>query len=149
MPMRKHLQVIAAIDQMPALTYRVRQYFNLGSEPLILAALRADLCHADMVLCLMRIGTRRARQVAEWLMGHPITIAPPCQFLDLVRGPPSIRPPTILRVNHQAQLRNSTRIGQTFCEFRVGRTKEQLLMRGVSRGDISRAVKRGWIEMTK
>jgi hypothetical protein len=34
-------------------------------------------------------------------------------------------------------------------EFKVGRTREQLLARGVSRGDIRRAVRRGIITMTE
>lgn len=151
MSLRKHLQSIAAIDQNPALKYMVRTYFDLGSERLSVALRRAGLGQADLVLCLLRLRLPSARRMAESLIGHPITVAPAVKFTWRANGaaPTVGKQPVITWVMRDPPTRRSTRLDQCFAEFRVGRTRQQLLARGVSRGDIRRAARRGWIRMAE
>lgn len=147
--LRRHLAAIAAISTMPALDYKVRQYFALGSRPLIIELPRAGLCQADLVLALVRIGTPRSRLIAGSLIGKPITTCPSCKLTwSYNKQTPSIGvQPVVTWVSDEVLLRRGTRLAMTFPEFRCGRTLQQLTMRGVSRGDIRRAMKRGWIKM--
>lgn len=147
--LRRHLQSIALIDRVPALEYRVRRYFELGSRNLFVELRDARLCQADIVLCLLRINTSTARRVVESLVGRPIVVSRACRLMWHINSqrPRVMRQPVITWVCPRNPCRNSTRIGASFAEFKVGRTRQQLLMRGVSRGDIRRAVRRGWIVM--
>lgn len=148
--LRKYLVAIAAISSTPALSYRVRQYFGLGSRPLIIELRHAELSHADIVLCLLRINTERARTIIASLMGKPITIGPACRLVwpDNRQSPIVRSQPTVTRVNLDIVVRRRTRLHACLPEFRIGRTLDQLRMRGVSRGDIKRAVRKGVIVMT-
>jgi hypothetical protein len=146
---KRHFPAIAAIDITPALAYRVRQYFDLGSKPLIYEM--SHFSQADLVLCLIRIGTPRARQITESLIGRPITVGPACKLhWSFNKQMPSLRrQPVITWVKdaYLVPLRRGTRLALCYPEFKCGRTLQQLRQRGVSRGDISRAVNRGWIKL--
>lgn len=148
--LRKYLTAIAAITHTPSLEYRVRRYFGLGSRPLIIELRQAELAHADIVLALLRFGTPRSRKIVESLMGKPITIGPACRLVwpDNRQLPLVRTQPTITSVNLDITVRRRTRLHTCLPEFRVGRTLDQLRMRGVSRGDIKRAVRRGVIQLT-
>lgn len=150
MALRKHLQSLALIARNPALLYKVRRYFGLDSTHLFIALRRKKLCQADIVLCLMKIGGEAARRIAESLIGKSIIIGPACKFLWKVNGAkPSIgRQPMITWVIKKFPVLRKSKIAQCFSEFRVGRTREQLMNRGVTRGDIRRAMKKRWIRMT-
>jgi hypothetical protein len=149
--LRRHLPAIAAITRAPSLEYRVRRYFDLDSSPLIASCRHAGLSQADLVLCLVRIGTPRARVIVESLINKPIHIAPACRLTwSYNKQEPSVRrQPMITRVMDMrgVPLRRGTRLALCYPEFKCGRTLQQLQMRGVSRGDIRRAVKRGWISV--
>ena len=149
--LKRHLPALAAIDQVPALSYRVRRYFELGSGLLIHELPRASLSQADIVLCLMSINTDRSRAIAESLVGKPITIYPACKLTwGFNKQTPSVSTqPTITYVKSlgEVPLRRGTRLAMCYAEFKRGRTLQQLQMRGVSRGDIRRAMKRGWIKV--
>jgi hypothetical protein len=149
--LRRHLAALAAITKYPSLVYRVRQYFFLDSSPLLVALRRAGLCQADVVLALSRIGTRAARTIAEGLIGKSITIGPSCKFVyNYNRARPLIHTqPTISRVLDLSGCRAKSRLSLCLPHFQVGRTLEQLTARGVRRGDIKRAVRRGMIIMTE
>jgi len=149
--LRKHLQSLALIVRTPALLYRVRRYFNLGTEHLFVALRRAGLGQADVVLCLLKIGTQRARRIAEALIGKPITVAPACRFTYSVNGhaPRIGRQPVITWVIDEFPVLRMSRLVRCLHEFRVGRTREQLMRRGVTKGDIGRAVRRGWIALAE
>jgi hypothetical protein len=84
------------------------------------------------------------------MMGKPITIGPACRLVwPDNRQVPLIRTqPTITLVNMDIVVRKRTRLASCLGEFRVGRTIDQLRMRGVRRGDIRRAVRKGIIHMT-
>lgn len=151
MALRKHLQGLALITRIPALEYRVRQYFALGSDHLFVELRLAGLHQADVVLALMRIGTNAARRIAESLIGRSITVAPACKFLWRVNGAlPSVgRQPMITWVTPKFPALRASKLAKVVCEFRVGRTLEQLRNRGVTRWDIRRAAARGWIHVTE
>ena len=149
MPLRKHLQSIALITRIPSLLYRVRRYFALSSGHLFIALRRRKLGQADLVMCLMSIGTEAARRVTECLIGRSITIGPACllKYSHNTEHPTIGRQPVITRVSARPKIKARSRLARAFDEFRVGRTREQLLSRGVSRGDIRRAQRRGWIQL--
>lgn len=149
--LRRHLPAIAAIDAVPALAYRVRQYFALERGPLIHTM--RTLSQADVVLCLMNINTDNARRITESLIGKEIVVGPSCRLSwSFNKQMPSISTqPTITYVKSlgEVPLRRGTRLAMCYAEFKRGRTLQQLQMRGVSRGDIRRAVKRGWIKVAE
>jgi hypothetical protein len=152
MHLRRHLSIIAFIDhRRPVLAHRLRVYFKLPPGRLIYTIPAAGLCQADVVLALIRFGSERAREIAELMIGKPITICPSCLLrysYNHARPRVSLQP-VITWVLPNPPLRQSTKIAHCYSEFRVGRTREQLLYRGVSRGDIRRAVRRGWIKMSE
>lgn len=146
------MPAIASLQRnCPSLAYRIRVYFGLGSGPLIRSIPRAGLGQADVVLALLRIGTRCARRYVEHIIGRAITVCPSCRLTyPYNRQRPRVSlQPVITWVTPNPPLRCSTKIAACYTEFRVGRTREQLLCRGVSRGDIRRAVRRGWITMSE
>ena len=149
--LRRHLSALAAITRYPSLVYRVRQYFALGSRPLLIELRCAALCQADVVLALVRIGTKHARTIAESLIGRQITIGPACRFVyNHNRSTPLVRTqPTINRVLDLTNCRAKSRLARCVPEFRLGRTWDQLIARGVRRGDIKRAVRKGMFTMTE
>jgi hypothetical protein len=149
--LRRHLPALAAIDSTPALAYRVRRYFDLPSGLLIHTLTSAGLSQADVVLCLMSVNSDRSRAIAESLVGRPIQILPACKLSwGFNKQTPSVSTqPTITYVKSlgEVPLRRGTRLALCYAEFKRGRTLQQLQMRGVSRGDIRRAMKRGWIKV--
>jgi hypothetical protein len=145
--LRKHLQSLSVIDQTPALNYRVRRYFQLGTAHLFRELRSRGLGQADIVLCMIHLNTEWARRVVSVLIGKPIEIGPPCLRDYHVPPPMMPRPPVIDWVMPNIPVRNSTRLGDSVIEFRVGRTREQILQRGVSRADWDRALRRGWIHL--
>lgn len=147
--LRRHLQTVALVERAPAVLYRIRRYFALPSIPLALALRRRRLGQADLVLCLLKIGTRRARQFVERLIGKPIRVSRPAELHYRSNGaqPRIARVPRITSVVRENPCRRSTRFWSSFWEFRVGRTVAQLLARGVRRRELRLAVRRGWIVM--
>lgn len=148
--LRRHLPAIAAMDRTPSLSYRVRQYFGLGSRPLIREC--THLSQADIVLCLLTINSQRAREIIGSLVGKPITVAPACRLQwGFNKQSPSVsRQPVITWVKDACEvpLRRGTRLALSYPEFKCGRTLQQLRQRGVSRGDLRRAMQRGWIRVS-
>lgn len=149
--LRKHLAAVAAIDRNPALKYRVLRYFDLPNGSLLRGLM--GYSQADLVLCLMRINTPRSRSIAETLVGRPITVGPACKFTwSFNKQTPSVgRQPVVTYVcpPTEAQLRRGSRLASVYHEFKPGRTKEQLLRRGLRTGDIRRAVSRGLVRIAK
>lgn len=147
--LRRHLAPIASITRAPSLEYRVRQYFDLGSRPFLIELSRARLCHADIVLCLIRINTRRAREIVEALINKPITVAPACRLVWLAntQAPRVREQPQVTWVSPQWTARRKTRLSVFQCEFKVGRSLSQLRSRGVTKGDLRRAVREGLVRV--
>lgn len=148
MSLRRHLQTIAVLARRPALLYRVRRYFALSSIPLALALRQRKLGQADLVLCLLRIGTRVAREFVERLIGKPINVSRPAELVyrHNTSAPARVaRVPRIISVIRENPCRRSTRFYNNFFHFRVGRTLAQLVARGVTRRELRLAQRRGWI----
>jgi hypothetical protein len=145
--LRPHLASIAAIDQCPALKYRVRTYFDLPSGSLF-AALRG-YSQADIVLALMRFNTPRSRSIVESLIGRPITVGPACRFVYSFnkQNPTLRRQPVITWVCGEPNIRSKSRLAVLYPEFKIGRTRDQLIQRGLRTGDIKRAVSRGLVRL--
>lgn len=147
--LRKHFAALAAIDQTPALKYRVRRYFDLPGGSLFRAL--SSYSQADLVLCLVRINTPRARQIVETLIGKEITVGPACRFVySFNKQDPSVkRQPVVSYVCEDPQLRRKSRLARIWHEFKPGRTREQLIRRGLTPGDIKRAEKRGLVRIAR
>jgi hypothetical protein len=99
----------------------------------------------------MSFNTETSRAIAESLIGRPIAVLPACRLSwSFNKQTPSVSTqPTITHVKSigEVPLRRGTRLALCYAEFKRGRTLQQLQMRGVSRGDIRRAMKRGWIKV--
>lgn len=144
---RKHLQTVALINRDRVLKARVRHYFNLPRGTLAPLLRRAGLGHADLVLCLLRLGEL---DYVERLVGRPIVYGPTFSIRLSSRGGHRVvrdATPRLTWVTPDNPRRTSTRAHQRFEEFRVGRTEAQLRMRGVTRRDLRRAERLGWIKM--
>jgi hypothetical protein len=127
----------------------VRQYFDLDTSPFIIACQRAGLSQADLVLCLMRINTNAARNIAEGLIGKEITVGPACllRWAYNKQAPSISTQPVITFVQAHPLLRKKSRLDLAYREFKCGRTLQQLRARGITRGDLRRAMKQGIIKM--
>lgn len=104
-----------------------------------------SLGHADVVLALLR-GPRRLHREAERLVGQPIKRLPPVTMRPWPKAPPpsELSPAdrrVVTRVGPNPRL-PTTDSFQRYKVFRVGRTVEQLLKRGITRKDI-REMERG------
>lgn len=148
--LKTHLQILAAMRRHPALMYRLRHYFSLPARAPFHLALRArGIGQADLVLALLRINTRKSIFFAERLIGKPITRGQACLLRYRVNG----RAPTVLRqprvvwvtpINPHPRLTDS-RI--RFSHYQLGRTEQQLRLRGLTRRDIRTAIRNNWIQM--
>lgn len=103
-----------------------------------------DHSQADLVLCLLRVGTRSALASAEQLIGKPITHCPPQLRRDLPspahrRGDHRI----LLAVGSALRERSSSRM---HCA-RPGMSVVSLMMRGATRRDIRLALRFGLIQL--
>lgn len=145
MSLRKHLQTIAVISQIPVLLYRVRRYFRLPSITLSVALRRAGLGQADLVICLLRIGTARSRKFVERLIGKPISVIHREIYQRTVVALERVAP-RVAWVTPENPCRRSTHFHAIFPLFRPGRTIAQLLMQGVRRREVRLATRRGWVK---
>jgi hypothetical protein len=130
-------------------TYKsIRLYFNVPRRvPLLDHLVTWNYGQADVVLALLRIDTPASLRHAEAFMGHAIVRCPPCLLLrtrtPLPNVPRSPRIVAVVPVNPRMEPLARLR----FAEFRVGRTEEQLMARGISRRELSWAKKNRWIEV--
>lgn len=120
------------------------------------------LGQADLVLSLLHIrdsaSSADRRRVLSFyvhrLVGRPILVGESCLLRYRVNG----HAPTILRTRDPRDRKitwvletnprqPSTDAHLRWSEFRVGRSVAQLRTRGVTRRDLRRAVRKGWIRM--
>lgn len=152
-----HRLTVAELSANHSLSYLIRDYFGLPIAHSLLSALVArGLGQADLVLCLLRIRDAHSalRTAVEGhitaLVGRAIHACPSCLQLY---NKPEIRPERTLddrRVTHVSPgnpRQEGTDAHMRWHEFRVGRTIGQLVTRGVTKRDIRRAVRNGWIKM--
>lgn len=151
--LRKHSLVVTMMNRDRATAYLLRDYFSLSKRPTLMASLiERRLGQADLVLALLKLRDRhRIRLLGayiELLVGHPILVGPSC-LRDYRAGPTkTVRSSDDRRItfvtpgNPRAPM---TDAHLRWCEFRVGRSIGQLLVRGVTKRDIRRSIRRGWI----
>jgi hypothetical protein len=104
---------------------------------------------ADLVLCLLRLNQLRH---VEKLMGHRITHCP-CAYrwrpLPGMTRDNTEDGRRVVRVASEFRLRSGRMAWlPRYQNFKVGASVAQLLRRGVRRGDLRKAQKRGWIELS-
>jgi hypothetical protein len=102
---------------------------------------RGEWLRADMVLALLRINTEDSLAEAEKLMGKKITVCPPA----VPPWPP--KPVQTKKMPTVAKLKDGvTHVSEEFSYVRVGRTREQILARGVTARNLDYWTQRGDIE---
>lgn len=105
----------------------------------------------DLVLILLRIGTKEALERATELTGKPITRCPsgmpPWPPKPTMAPPPCSREPVVSRVVENP-CPPSTDMHRRFATVRKGLTKEQLIARGCQVRDIRYWQNKGHIEFT-
>lgn len=154
--LNRHYKTVARLAANHSLKYLVRDYFGLPvATALMPAMLDKGLGQADLVLCLLRIrdAHKTMRHAVEEhitsLIGQAIQACPSCL---LHYNPPSkiTRSPDDRRLVHVTPVnprQEGTDAHMRWCEYRVGRTIGQLIIRGVTKRDIRRAVRNGWIRV--
>ena len=116
------------------------------------------LGQADLVLALLRLRDQRTayshtlRVYVELLMGHPIVVGPCCLLryghdTPRPRAVRSVDDRRIVHVHSTNPRQPCTPAHLRWCEYRVGRTLGQLYVRGVTRRDVRRALRMGWIKL--
>lgn len=137
--------------------YMAERGVLLYEEDLLLACEQARLCQADVVLCLLRLNTRRSLRAAELLVGRPITHCPP--MLALRWQPPRLAAERqrsgderrVVRVRKpKARERGRRRLltcgmYERIALVTVGMTIRHAVLRGVRRRDLRVAVRRGYL----
>jgi hypothetical protein len=106
------------------------------------------LLRIDVVLALLRINSRDSLEAAEKLTGRPITRCPP----QLPPWPPvPVRPPQgvarVIKIARNPCL-PTTPAFQRYRLVKLGLTREQLLVRGVTARDLRVWMRAGHLEFT-
>ena len=104
-------------------------------------------CTADVVLALLRDDRIEA---AEEIVGRKVQRLPDDSRLSPKPLPPHAehaRAQRVVRVSRNPML-PTTPAFLRYKEFKVGRTKDQLMARGVTHRDIRKAVQRGYVEFS-
>lgn len=125
----------------PAVQSKVASYFRGRSiDP-------ALVTRVDYVLALLSINTRETIQLAEEIIGKAITRCPTVQPPDPRKSTIAARQPVVTMVVRNPCL-PTTPAFQRFKEVKIGRTREQLISRGVTARDLSVWKKAGYYEIS-
>lgn len=159
--LRRHCLAISLINRDPLTSFLVRDYFDLPRSSTLYAALKdKSLGQADVVLCLLRLRDAqpmpdRKRLLSFYiarLVGRPIAIGMPCLLHYRVNGhaPVIAAPPTpaerrVAWVTPTNPRQPGTVAHQRWRDIKVGRTVAQLRIRGITRRDLRKAERRGWL----
>lgn len=157
--LKKHSLVVTMMNRDTNTAFLLRDYFDLPRNQTLMASLLSkQLGQADLVLALLRLRDQRLHDrhllgaYIELLVGHHITVAPSCLLRyslasprpKAVRSRDDRRLTYVVPENPRAP---ATVAHLRWCEFRVGRTLGQLHVRGVTRRDIRKALRKGWIKV--
>jgi hypothetical protein len=107
---------------------------------------------ADLVLCLLRINTTKARRGAELLIGHQIKqYSPVYKWKALPVNIPDRAGDQrrVLRVVKEPRLASGRRswLGH-YHLFKEGLSVAQLMCRGITANDLRLVTKRGWVQLS-
>jgi len=126
----------------PQVQRKVSSYFAERSIDVALVT------RVDYVLALLSANTRETLGIAEGIIGKAITRCPTVQPPDPRQSILAPRKePVVSKVVRNPCL-PTTRAFQRFKEVKVGRTREQLLSRGVTTRDLSVWKKAGYLEFS-
>lgn len=155
-----HHRTVAHLAANHLLKDLVRDHFGLPIATALMPAMLARGLHqADLVLCLLRIRDAHSalRSAVEshitTLVGSAIRACPSCLQLynarpvkpqDEPRNSDDRRITYVSPVNPRQE---GTDAHMRWREFRVGRTIGQLVVRGITKRDIHRAARNGWIKI--
>jgi hypothetical protein len=157
--LHNHTKTVVRIAANHDLKYLIRDYFDLPKHTALMPALLdAGLCQADLVLCLLHLRDQHhtMREAIEdsitALVGHPILVGESCLLRYRITSPRPIatRSKDDRRITYVAPTnprQPGTDAFMRWCEYRVGRTVSQLQTRGVTKRDIRRAARNGWIKV--
>ncbi len=158
--LHRHAHTIAMMNRDGRTKLLLRDYFDLSrSMALMPSLLTRGLGQADLVLSLLHLRDQTRTEYrrifaayVELLVGHPIVIGPSCLLRYQVNG----HQPRVTRSSDDRRLiyvapgnprQPGTDAHLRWCEYRVGRTVGQLRIRGVTRRDVRKAVRRGWVQL--
>jgi hypothetical protein len=157
--LKKHSLVVAMMNRDTTTAFLLRDYFDLPRHTTLMSCLlRKQLGQADLVLALLRLRDQRLGNrhllgaYVELLVGHPITVAPSCllKYATNTSYPRVVRSKDDRKITYVAPANPrapTTDAYLRWCEFRVGRSLGQLYVRGVTKRDVRKAVRRGWIRV--
>jgi hypothetical protein len=162
MIVKRHLRTVTLMNRDPLTSFLVRDYFDLPRrETLTWCLLSRRLGQADLVLCLLRLRDGRAMRddhhrllsyYIRRLVGRPILVGEPCLLRYRSNGsaPRTTRPTTsadrrLAWVNPTNPRHPGTEAHLRWMEFKPGRTVAQLRARGITRRDLRRAERLGWV----
>ena|SRR5579859_2084430 len=158
--LRRHALTVAMMNRDRTTAFLLRDYFDLPRDKTLMSCLlERGLGQADLVLALLRLRDQRTAHChllgsyVELLVGHPIVVGPRCLLRyaaanghapRVVRSKDDRRIIFVTKDNPRAP---KTEAALRWCEFRVGRTIGQLYVRGVTKRDVLRAERMGWIRV--
>jgi len=161
MLLSRHCLTVAMLNRDPLTAFLVRDYFDLPRGRTLFASLMdRRLGQADLVLCLLHLRDQQRRErdyhrilsfYVRRLVGRPILVGEPCLLRYKINGhaPSTARPlPSerrLIWVTEVNPRQSGTEAHQRWVEFRPGRTVSQLRARGVTRRDLRRAERKGWV----
>lgn len=157
--LRRHCATVALVNRDSLTSFLVRDYFDLPrSQTLMASLIDRGLGQADLVLCLLHLrdhSTPDHRRLISYyvrrLVGRPILVGPSCLLAYRINGhaPRASRPlpndRKIIWVSPTNPRQPGTDAHARWEEFRPGRTIAQLRSRGVTRRDLRKAERAGWV----
>lgn len=149
--LNRHRRRLAGVS--PELRSHVLWYFKIPPVRDHLADVLGwyGLWQADLVLCLLRSPTREARRLVGTLIGHPITVCPPCLSGSRRRLPVKLFVDGERRVTWVGKnlFAETSDMYRRFGMLRPGMLESEFKARGGRRKDLRVALRRGLIKMEK
>lgn len=143
----RYFTAVASVDRDRVVSLLVRRELGLSRRPMLYALSERGLGQADLVLALLRVGTRGSLTLVERVLGRPI-LRCPCVWLRWpINGSPRVsRAPRFrLVVSGNPRRPNTDAHARFAVAVRDGLTAEQMRLRGATRRDVRRARREGWI----
>lgn len=161
MLLSRHCLTISMLNRDPLAAFLIRDYFDLPRcHSLMASLLDKGLGQADLVLALLHLrdamhhksdAARLTSYYIHRLVGRPILVGPSCLLMYRTNGhaPRASRPilsdRRLVWVSPTNPRQPNTEAHDRWDEFRPGRTVAQLRSRGVTRRDLRRAERLGWV----
>jgi len=141
----RYFTAVASVDADRVVSFLVRRALRLSRRPMIYALSERGLGQADLVLALLRVGTRPALDLVARVVGRPVLRCPSQYLRWPVNGVPRVVVPRIRLVVDNPRRPNTDAHDRFAAAFRDGATIEACRARGATRRDVRRALREGWI----